>query len=99
MLTNKLKYLRLILLPLLAAVFIPVIVAGTENKASATTQDGAATEQPVPASPEAETTDTETQQAADETPSASGAATGPVKEFKPTEKIEADSAVSLPIDI
>lgn len=96
---NRQKYPRLILLSLLTAVSIPVMVAGTENQASATTQAGAVTEEPAPTTQEAEEVGTDPQQAEEKTPPVSGAAVKPVKPFKPTEKIEADSAVSFPIDI
>ena len=95
---NKLTYHRLIPLLLMAVVAMPVLVAGAENQASVPNQAARSEEaaQPPPAAGEV---DPDTQKAAEEPPPVSGAAARPVKEFKPTEKIQADSAVSFPIDI
>ena len=41
----------------------------------------------------------ETQQDVEKASPVTGAAVTPIKEFKPTEQIEADSAVSFPVDI
>jgi hypothetical protein len=96
---NRQAYLRLILLLMLAAVSMPVFTADTQNQAPAATR-------PTPSSEESSQTSAPTadavpgtQQATVETLPMSGAAASPIKEFKPTEKIEADSAVSFPIDI
>ncbi|MDX2417822.1 MAG: hypothetical protein QNK19_10220 [Xanthomonadales bacterium] len=96
---NEQSYHRLILPLLLAAVSIPVIAAGPENQTSTANQTPVPSEEASQAPPEADTATPDTQQAAEKTSPASGAAVTPLKEFKPTEKIDADSAVSFPIDI
>ena len=79
---------------LLAAVAAPVIAldAGNQDAQPSPTADPAAK----PQAPTAEPADA-TPQAGEKTPPADAA--GPIREFIPTEKIEADSAVSFPVDI
>jgi hypothetical protein len=95
---NKLTYHRLIPLLLLAVVAVSVLAAGADNPASVPNQ-AAKAEETAQTRPAADGVGPDTQKAAEQSPPVSGAAAGPVKEFKPTEKIEADSAVSFPIDI
>ena len=96
---NKQKYHRLILLLLLAAICIPLLAADAENQATATSQAATTSEEPPPASPEKGAVEPGGEQAAEKAPAVTGAVPTPIKEFKPTEKIQADSAVSFPIDI
>ena len=96
---NEQSYHRLILSLLLAAVSIPVIAAGPEGQTSTANQAPVPSEEASQTPPETDNAPPDTQQAAEKTPPASGAVVTPLKEFKPTEKIDADSAVSFPIDI
>ena len=96
---NEQSHHRLILSLLLAAISIPVIAAGPESQTSTENQTTVPSEEVTQAPPEADKSTPDTQQAAEKTPPASGAAVTPLKEFTPTEKIDADSAVSFPIDI
>jgi hypothetical protein len=94
---NKLKQLMLISLPmliLLAVSYLPQDLAAQDN------------EQPVPANPVPVTeeprqtpAEPETDSGEKPTPTAPARATKPIKNFKPSETIGADSAVAFPIDI
>jgi len=96
---NKLKHHRVIPLLLLVAVSMAVLAAGTDNQATEPTPAVTPSENPEQTSPQAGDVDPETPEAGEKAPAASAAAPRPIKEFKPTDKIEADSAVSFPIDI
>lgn len=97
MLMNKRKYQRLFPLLLLAAVSMAVLAVGAEQE---TTKPGTpSTDQPEERSTEAAEAVSESPQPVEQTPSADAASPRVIREFKPTEKIEADSAVSFPIDI
>ena len=98
MLMSRQKKSRPLLL-LFAVISLSVMAADTENQPSDPVQPGDVPEtssQPLPQTGDAEP---ETQQDAETTPPVTGAAVKPLKEFKPTEQIEADSAVSFPVDI
>jgi len=97
MLMNKQIYNRLVPLLLLVTVSMVVLAAGTENDANEPTAP--TTDQPAQVSPEAGNEVPETAESEEKAPSEDAAAPRSIKEFKPTEKIEADSAVSFPIDI
>lgn len=97
MLMNKRKYHRLLPLLLLAAVSMAVLAAGAEQEASEPTTQS--TGQPEEVSPEAAEPVPATDESEVKAPSAEAASPRTLKEFKPTDKIEADSAVSFPIDI
>jgi hypothetical protein len=96
---NKLKYQRIIPLLLLVAVSMAVLAAGTDEQAAETTPVVTPSENPQQTSPQAGDVDPETPEAVKNAPAASAATPKTIKEFKPTEKIEADSAVSFPVDI
>lgn len=93
---NKLIYHRLIPLLLLAAVSMAVLAAGNDNQATESTPAVTPSENPEQTSSQAGEVDPEVPEAVEKTPAATPR---PIKEFKPTDKIEADSAVSFPIDI
>ena len=96
---NKLKYHRIIPILLLVAVSMAVLAAGTDNQATETTPAVTPSENSEQTSPQAGNVVPETPEAVEKAPAASAATPRPIKEFKPTDKIEADSAVSFPIDI
>jgi cytoskeletal protein RodZ len=96
---NDKSYRRLILSLLLAAVSVFVIATGAESQTSTSDQTTVPSEESSQTSPDTGESTRDAEQAAEKTPPASGAAVTPLKEFKPTEKIDADSAVSFPIDI
>ncbi len=93
---NKLKYHRMIPLLLLVAVSMAVLAAGADNPAAEPTPAVSPSENPEQTSPQADDVVPETLETVEKTPAATPR---PIKEFKPTDKIEADSAVSFPIDI
>ncbi len=99
--TNRQKHYRVspfavIALALLAAVFFSTLPADTENTPPVETRPVAA---PQPTSPDAKVDTPNTQQAAEKTPPVTAVTAKPIQEYKPSEKIGADSAVSFPIDI
>ncbi len=96
---NKLKYHRIIPLLLLVAASMAVLAAGADNQAAEPTPAVTPSENPEQTSSQAGDVDPETPEAVEKTPAASAATPRPIKEFTPTDKIEADSAVSFPIDI
>jgi len=83
---------------LLAVVSVAVMAADTENQPSDTTQSEAVPEA-LPQSPQTNDGKPEEQRDVEKAPPVTGAAVKPIEEFKPTEQIEADSAVSFPVDI
>ncbi len=93
---NKLKYHRVIPLLLLVAASMAALAAGTDNQATEPTPAVTPSENPEQTSSQAGDVDPEAPEAVEKTPAATPR---PIKEFKPTDKIEADSAVSFPIDI
>ena len=99
MLMNKQKYHRLILLLLMAAFSMPVLTAVTENPASEPTGTETPSEEPAPTAAQTGDVDQDTQQGEQISPPVNTPPAKPVKPFIPTEKIQADSAVSFPIDI
>ena len=95
--TKKFRY-RLVLALLLAAMSSPAITSDTVKQASASTQ--AETEPDESARNPPGTDDNAPQNQPGETPPPeSDAAVEPLRNFEPTDKIQADSAVSFPIDI
>ena len=92
---NKRKPDRLIFVLFLLVFSVLVLAQGTEKQEPAS-QGTPGTDEPAETSPQ--TSDGQ-QQPEGDTAAGSGAAVTPIKEFKPTEQIEADSAVSFPIDI
>jgi len=96
---NKQKYHRLIPLLLLVGVSMAVLAVGTDDQATESTSAETPTENPEQTSPETGDVAAEMPEAVDKASPASAATPRPIKEFKPTEKIQADSAVSFPIDI
>ena len=99
MLMNKQNYHRLILLLLMAVFSMPVLTAVTENPASEPTRAEESSEEPVTTAVEPGDVEEGKQQAEDKTPPVNTPPAKPIKPFNPTEKIQADSAVSFPIDI
>ncbi len=83
---------------LLAAVAVPLVALGAGNQATPAAPVAKPAEQPQASAPAAGPAD-ETPQSEENTPPANAATPRPIKEFIPTEKIQADSAVSFPIDI
>lgn len=93
---NRRKPHRLIFVLFLLVFSVLVLAQGTEKQEPASGQGTAGTDEPAETSPQ---TGDGQQQPEGDTTAGSGAAVTPIKEFKPTEQIEADSAVSFPIDI
>ena len=99
MLMNKQNYHRLILLLLMAAFSMPVFTAVTENPTSESTPAKTPSEEPAATAAQTGDVDQDAQQADENTPPVNTQPARPIKPFNPTEKIQADSAVSFPIDI
>jgi len=106
---NKQKQSRLVplvwlVLVLLVTGLLPPLLIGAENDPPGDDQTTAPTEEEQAALPEDETKTQQTPQTTVQAPSATGPSTTapaskPLKNFKPSEEIGADSAVSFPIDI
>ena len=97
---NKLKNRGLIPLLLMAVISISVLAVETGNQTPEPTPEAAPPEKTTQASPPPTGDDVPGIQRDSETPPAVNTATPkPIKPFKPTEQIEADSAVTFPIDI
>jgi hypothetical protein len=100
---SKQKHLALFLFVLLVAVFLPPLLAVAQNDPPGEPRPATVTVQTQQAEPEVENERSDIrqngQQATEQTGPATGITTRPLKEFKPTEKIGADSAVSFPVDI
>jgi hypothetical protein len=100
---SKQKNLALFLFVLLVAVFLPPLLAVAQNEPPSEPQPAPVTDQTQQALPATETGQSEVQhngqQVTEQTDPATGAAARSLKEFKPTDKIGADSAVSFPVDI
>ena len=96
---NRQKYLLLFLVVLLAAVFLPTVLAVAQDEPPPKPRSEPVVEQPLQTAPEAETDKAEAGQTAEQTPPAPGTKARVLKEFKPSETIGADSAVSFPVDI
>jgi hypothetical protein len=96
---NKKIYRGLISLLLLAAVSMSVAQGEPENQASVPETVTTPSEDQLETTSKTTGVDPDSQQAADQAPPAIGAEPRAIKEFKPTEQIEADAAVSFPIDI
>jgi len=101
---NKRTYHRLIPLLLLIAVSMAVFAASAEDNATEPGSAKTPSENPVQTLPEPgdakpEPTDTVETEAVEKASTENTAAPRPIRQFKPTEKIQADSAVSFPIDI
>jgi len=90
---HRLLYWALPALALLAAAFLPAVLAQTQNEPPAQTPTAPATTRAPELPPMVETDNS--QQTADPNSTRSK----PLTTFKPTEKIQADSAVAFPIDI
>ena len=104
MLMNKQNYHRLILLLLMAVFSTPVFTADTENPGSESTPAETPSEEPAATTAQTGDVDQDAQQAEENTPPVNTPPVNtqparPIKPFNPTEKIQADSAVSFPIDI
>jgi len=93
---NKLKNHGLIPLLLLAVISITSLAVETPGETPEVSPETATSEETTQASPQSGD-DVTVPQPATETVNA--AALKPIKPFKPTEQIEADSAVTFPIDI
>lgn len=87
------------ILLLFAIVSLAVMAAENENQPSDPAQPGDIPETSSQPTPQADKGEPDTQQGEDKAPPETGAAVKSIKEFKPTEQIEADSAVSFPVDI
>lgn len=97
MLMNKRTVHRLVPLLLLVAVSMVVLAAGAEPEATEPT--ATSTDQPEQVSSEPDNTVPEALESEEKPSSEEAASPRTLKDFKPTDKIEADSAVSFPIDI
>jgi hypothetical protein len=106
---NKQKQVRLapliwLALVLLVTGLLPPLLIGAENDPPADDQTTTTSEEAQAASPDVETSTQQAPQTTAPLPSTTGPATTvpvakPLKNFKPSEEIGADGAVSFPIDI
>lgn len=96
---SKQKHLALFLLVLLVAVFLPPLLAVAQNDPPSEPRPAPVTDQTQQAVSEAEAAQPATPQDSEKTDPTTGTAVRSLKEFKPTDKIGADSAVSFPVDI
>ena len=101
---NKQKQYRLapliwLALVLLVTGLVPPLLIGAENDPPADVPATAETEEPQAKSSNAETNKQQAPQTTAQSPSTTGSAAKSLKNFKPSEEIGADSAVSFPIDI
>ena len=96
---SKQKHLALFLFVLLVAVFLPPLLAVAQNDPPAEPRPAPVTDQTQQAVSEAESGQPATPQGSKKADPTTGTATSSLKEFKPTDKIGADSAVSFPVDI
>ena len=96
---NKPKNRGLIPLLLMAVISVSVLAVETGNQTSEPTPEAAPPEKTTQASPPTGDEVSGTQQDAETPPVVNAATAKPIKPFKPTEQIEADSAVTFPIDI
>ena len=88
-----------LILLLLSVVSLVVLAAEMDNPPAEPEQTEAVAETPDDALPQTGDGEPVIQPDAEKPPAGTGAAVKPIKEFKPTEQIEADSAVSFPVDI
>ena len=101
---NKQKQYRLaplvwLALVLLVTGLLPPLLIGAENDPPADDQTTAKTEEPQAASSNVDTDTQQAPQTTTQSPSTTAPVAKPLKNFKPSEEIGADSAVSFPIDI
>jgi hypothetical protein len=96
---NKKLTTRIILLMCFSALLLVEVAAQTESKAPVPVQDESETQAETQSSAEAAPDSSATDQSLKQTQSASGTQTPVIQKFTPTEQIDADSAVSFPIDI
>lgn len=101
---NKQNRRRLILasltaMGLLITVVSPRAILAAENEPPAKQQPDPTARKPAETSAEATIDPAKTPQAVQPAPAAAGTAVTPIKQFEPSEKIGADSAVAFPIDI
>ena len=94
---NKFKQLMLINLPML--ILLSVITDSEHGSVVDKQQPVPANPVPVTEEPRQTPAEPETDSGAKPTPTAPARATKPIKNFKPSETIGADSAVAFPIDI
>jgi hypothetical protein len=93
---NNTKYLPLVMVPLLVAVILSPVLAQTQSEEPTQAQSELVEKAPEQTSPEPVSDAPKTVEIA---PDASGTTGKPIRSFKPSEEIGADSAVSFPIDI
>ena len=93
---NNTKYLPLLLLPLLVAVILSPVLAQTQSEEPTQAPSELVEKVQEHTSPEPVG---DTPKTAEKTPDISGTTGKPIRSFKPSEEIGADSAVSFPIDI
>ena len=96
---NKQKLHRLVILLVLLVFSVLVVAQGTDQQEPAAVREPTRSEETTKASPQASEAEPDAQPSEGEAPEGSTAVVTPIKEFKPTEQIKADSAVSFPIDI
>ncbi len=96
---SKQKHRSLFMFVLLGAVFLPSLLAVAQNDPQADPRPAPVTDQTQQAVSEVDSDQSATLQDSKETDPASETMARSVKEFKPTDKIGADSAVSFPVDI
>ena len=96
---SKQKRVLLLLFVLQIAVFLPPFLAVAQDDPPSEPQAAPVTDQEQQAESETQADQSATPQDTEKTDPATGAATRSLKEFKPTDKIGADSAVSFPVDI
>ncbi len=96
---SKQKRLVLFLFGLLVAVFLPALLAVAQNDPPSEPQPAPITDQTQQVVSEVESGQPATPQGSKKADPTTGTATRSFKEFKPTDKLGADSAVSFPVDI
>lgn len=96
---NKLKNRGLIPLLLMAVISISVLAVETGNQTPEPTPEATPPENTSQASPPTGDDVPGMQQDSETLPAETAATPRPIKPFKPTEQIDADSAVTFPIDI
>ena len=96
---NKRRYTPPLLAVVFAAIALAPVLAQTDKQPVAQTGAETAKKAPLQTSPNADPEPSGAQTALGQPPLANGPAGKPTQVFNPTEKIDADSSVSFPVDI
>ena len=96
---SKQKHLSLFLFVLLIAVVLPPLLAVAQDDPPSEPQPAVVTDRTRPVEGQADASQPVTRQDPTKADSTTETAARSLKEFKPTDKIGADSAVSFPVDI